>query len=298
MKATHKPFLVALLLGLGACASDAPAVPDAAPPSPDAPIIDTPVTVDAMPPVDADPRVPIWIIAGQSNAEGRGNVTEVANYQELGLENPYPQVVYYEQIADSVLDPLVWRVDRGPVPMQPQFDIFGVELSFGRHLTDLGVTHVLSKTAVGGASLAVHWDPSGSYPSNPPTLYARMVALAERVELEQHGHVVGVIWIQGESDASNLDQANAYAANEETLIATIRQIWPDSFFLFTRLHVHSSVPYDALLRSQQAMVAAATPRTRLIDVDDLPIFGQHFTSQGYYDLGIRLADAAYAVEHP
>jgi len=79
--------------------------------------------------------LPIVVIAGQSNAAGRGAVQLIPAYQEHGYDDPFRSVQQLYKVADSPVDPLVWGFEVGPGHLEPipsGNGTFGVELSMCR----------------------------------------------------------------------------------------------------------------------------------------------------------------------
>ena len=162
--------------------------------------------------------VPVFVFAGQSNAVGINNVSELTPGQLVAQ----PNVLYYGPNENGN----TWGT-LTPSSNSPNVGGgFGAEISTGRTISDaLGGALVAEvKFAVGATNLFDQWNPAGV-----DNLYDNMVARVNQslVDLEtQLGHtgfVAGFFWMQGESDAGRSD----YAANLTNLIASVRADFGD-----------------------------------------------------------------------
>lgn len=235
------------------------------------------------------------IIAGQSNAVGRGFTNFITTEPTIG--DAYPAVQYQEKWELTPTDPLAWDVTNGPADLQSYYnggtdgDSFGVELSLGRALDALGNTVAIAKMAIGGSSLAVHWKANSStYPTAAPQLSDQLITFAQNVATDLDLPVVGVVWIQGEEDANDSGQASAYKANLEALVTKFRATFPDAWWVLNHLHTDANGTYAATVRSQQEAFIADNARTYMITADDLYLDGSdHFSADAYIELGYRFA---------
>src|SRR5436190_23880667 len=157
--------------------------------------------------------VKVYILAGQSNMDGRGRKSELTG--ELAKwATPQPDV----RIAYSN------STKRGPfatdgfVLLEPGFSVppgtkerklpgvtFGPEVSFGRAIADANPDDkiVLIKFSEGGTSLHGDWMPGIAHDGLYPQFLAfvrRSLALLK--DAGDEPQLAGVIWHQGESDAS------------------------------------------------------------------------------------------------
>lgn len=239
---------------IAACGSSPALVPDASE-------LDA-ITVDA---IDATPDRELSLIFGQSNAADMGDVTEI----DPMYAQPFPVTYDYHLILGT--NAIVVE-NSGMLAPRP-INHFGIELSLGRTVPDRGIV----KYARGGTSLAVDWA-SGS------ELRTGAYAFAHSIETLRGARVTSLLFLQGEHDATVLEQATAYGDNLVQLIDESRAEFPGAQFYLYKLPI--AEPYAALVRSGET-TAAATTGAIMIDVDDLPRNGVHFTSAGYVTLGER-----------
>lgn len=241
------------------------------------------------------------IIAGQSNAAGRGYTDFITTEPTIG--DAYPAVQYQEKWENTPTDPLAWDVNNGPDDLQSYYnggangDTFGVELSLGRGLDALGNTVGIAKMAISGSSLHVHWKANSSaYPTADPKLSDQLITFAQTVAADIDLPVVGLVWIQGEADATDATQAAAYESNLTALVTKFRATFPGTWWVFNRLHTSATGAHKSTVRTQQTSFAANVSRVYMVDVDDLTIDGSnHFAADDYITLGYRFANTIAAI---
>lgn len=238
-------------------------------------------------------------VAGQSNAAGRGSVETVPDYAALGYDQPYAPVQFVDWVEDSPTDPLAWDFERGPQTLRPlpggNAGIMGVEMSLYRDLVAAGHAVAGGKMGIGSSTLAVHWKAVGStYPTADPKLITQLLsAMAEAQALLPAGSLE-LVWIQGESDAGNQTQAEAYAANFGALVTVLRAAFPGLPITLNKLHSSAGGTFNSTVRAQQDIIAATIPGIRMINGDDLDLIGAHFTAPAYKTLGERFSAAILA----
>ncbi|MDQ1446802.1 MAG: hypothetical protein QOI20_3266 [Acidimicrobiaceae bacterium] len=211
------------------------------------------------------------MIAGQSNAEGIGQVADLSG-ADVDFAQPYPEARYQELGG-------AWR------DLSPRTDgTFGVELTLGRALPP---GSAVDKVAIGATSLAYDWRLDGP-------LFARLVSGAAAAEVSQGMPVSAVVWIQGERDASDAATAQAYGDNLIAFVDAVRARFPAARFVLNRLHGSFVGTGPDMVRAGQERTAHERPDVVVITADDLamqPASRAHFTSQSYLELGRRFAAA-------
>ncbi len=187
--------------------------------------------------------VDLVILAGQSNMVGQANTTAT-----IPGTNPADSLVpfYYDvtntdaSFADTSgqtfgnLKP--WRFNASS-------NRFGPEISLGRDLVNLaGLNPALIKIAIGGSDIA-RWLPP------TPVDYTKLVnAVSDGIiELQLAGHTVnlmGMVWLQGESDVISSVRADAYASNLSNFVHSFRSHMDANFPVlgFHALHVYLVEP--------------------------------------------------------
>lgn len=223
----------------------------------------------------------IFVLAGQSNMAGRGDVA--------------PQ--------DSIVHPRVWTLNedlewvpaRDPIHFDKPVAGVGPGRSFGIAIAEADPTvHIgLVPTAVGGSAIS-SWVPggihqeTGAHPWDDAVVRTR-AALAR-------GTLRGILWHQGESDSSPR-QAEVYDENLIALIARFRETFSSSEapFLIGQLGRWAG-PWSAgrvQVDAVHQMLPTIVPRVAFVSAAGLADKGDdlHFDALSARELGRRYADA-------
>lgn len=224
-----------------------------------------PVTARILLKKPPDGLTAIW---GQSNAVGQGDITEV--------DASYKQAFFPVTLDDYLLLPGVYTAS-GPLAPRP-VNHFGIEQTLGRALPARGIV----RYAEGSTSLATDWAPGSS-------LRTGAYAQAHTVEARVRANVTAIVWMQGEQDSAAGHSADslAYGANLQQLITEALAEFPHAKFYYYRIPIVGT--FSANVRAGQT--ACQSSNAIMLDVDDLPIVGFHFTSAGILTLGTRFAAA-------
>ena len=247
----------------------------------------------------------LWILAGQSNMEGVGDLNDV--------ETPHPLVHSFqsrEQWAPAE-EPLHWLGESPrpvhhiiwgqPVPTEiaprdpARTKGAGLGLAFAKARADqTGVPIGLIPAAHGGTSMQ-QWDPARKGQGGH-SLYG---ATLERVRAVG-GKVAGILWYQGESDANPADAA-LYQARMTALVQSFRADLgqPDLPFLYVQLGAFVTDPDPGLVsgwnsvRESQRTWADSLPNLGMVSAVDCGLDdGIHIDTPGLKLLGKRLAAVA------
>lgn len=220
----------------------------------------------------------VFLFGGQSNMDGR------ASPKDLPEPYKHPQ-------ADVLFS---HNKHFGPLKPNPGF---GPELSFGRTVADAypDDRFLMVKYAAGGTSLYEDWAvPDGND-------YKRFLRRAGSAlgRLKDAGHtyeVVGMVWVQGESDAAEGRTTEQYESDLKGFISAIRSKYGEELpFCFNRLGTNQTnlkgEPFAQISKAQER-VADADKNAHIVLVDDLGMKdGVHFDTRGTLELGKRLAQA-------
>jgi hypothetical protein len=246
-------------------------------------------------------RLHVFLQGGQSNSEGRADPAQLPSLFQL----PQPDVDFYYGGSLTTLRPLT--------PGSP-ITTFGPEITFGRRLSDRLCYDASNRVAVikysvGGSNLHTQWKAGGDattagdgpyYVNWQNTVTAGLAALAAKYPYAEIT-VDGMIWMQGESDASTAGYGAAYDANLTAFIADVRLTLglPRLPFVIGRIgqpDLHGDAGYAAV-RAAQGAVAARDPWTGLIDTDGFSLKSDnlHFDGPGQMAMGYAFADKVLAV---
>ncbi|GHO46081.1 sialate O-acetylesterase [Ktedonospora formicarum] len=253
----------------------------------------------------------IWVLAGQSNMEGVGNLTDVEKpspfvhslqsreewavaEEPLHWPNESPRIIHHKLLgADAVPDPL-------PSHNPARKTGAGLGLAFAKErYIRTGVPIGLIPAAHGGTSLE-QWDPE-LRELGDASLYG---ALLKRIE-SVGGKVAGVLWYQGESDTSSLENVKYYQDRMYRLLIALRRDLrqPDLPFYCVQLGCTVSFDADARnwngIREAQRTWPLQLPHTAMVSAIDLELDDSiHIGTQGLKRLGRRLADVADSLPSP
>jgi hypothetical protein len=224
-------------------------------------------------------KLHIYLLMGQSNMAGRG---------EIGPEDqtPHPRVLMFN--LQGRWEPAVEPVTHD----KPGMLGVGPGLAFGKAMADKepGVTIALVSCAFGGTPLR-RWERRGDLYSN--AVYRAKLAMKD-------GTLKGVLWHQGESDASASTNAASYSDRLARMVMDLRadlgcpglpfvagQIGE---FLYDRGPEHT--PYARVVNEAIANLPAKISAAGYIPSKGLGHKGDvlHFDSASQHELGQRYAD--------
>jgi sialate O-acetylesterase len=250
----------------------------------------------------------VWLLAGQSNMEGYGNLA--------ALEEPSSRIHSFTMAHrwELAVEPLHWLSDsRDPVHLGDRFQGLdeegrqlqrsrlrrerkkgaGLALPFAKHLLEhTGIPIGLIPAAHGGTSMT-QWDPAQKE-GGGESLYGSLLKQARRAG----GKVKGVLWYQGESDA-NPEAAGLFRERFSKLIAALREDLASPRLPFYYVQIGRYVvdgrdpgPWKTVQEAQR-IAAGEIPGTAVAASLDLPLDDAiHVSTGGLKRLGERLAKIA------
>ena len=272
-----------------------------------------------------------YFLGGQSNMVGFGYSDELP----IALSGPQPATRIYR--GSDVPD----QSDEGGLglwaPLEPGFGAgfrtdgienrlgkrFGPELSFSRRLLDLfpGRHIAIIKYARSGSSLSIGgtnlgtWDPDftrGNGLNQYDFALRTMASALAPADIDGDGHVdnlrpSGIIWMQGESDASHETSADSYETNLTRLMALLRAaMHVDDLPVVIGRITDSGMDEDgqvmeyiqAVHNAQAAFVASDSCAAYVTEIDDYQHADDvwHYVSEAYIQMGAAFADAVADLE--
>ena len=248
------------------------------------------VLIVSVAPSDAK-TVKAFILSGQSNMDGHGPTASLPPELREPLEN----VRYFIGSQWHDLQPLASRV--------------GPEISFGRAMAAAWPDEEIAiiKYAVGGTSLLA-WDPYWEVwaakltgDDSRGSLYRVLMSELDIAHQEEglEIDIVGMLWMQGESDALVEGPANDYFENFREFIEVVRRDVgrPNMPFVFGRISQAAVWIHQDVVRDAQARTERDIPFTKMVDTDDLPFIADdiHYNAEGQVTLGQRFAEAMLEV---
>lgn len=251
------------------------------------------------------PKVSVFILAGQSNMDGRGSTAELSGPLAVWA-TPQRDV----RLAYSNSTKRGAYTSGGFVPLQPGYSVkpgvfekegksftfpgttFGPEVSFGRTLAEALPKEriALIKFSEGGTSLSIDWAPD-----NADGVYPQCLAFVRQAlkTLRADGDLVelsGVVWHQGESDFKL--PPGEYRVLLKGFIARLRKDLNSPDLPFIVGEVFDNGQRNGV-RADQLAVSKSVPATLFVASVGLHTRdqGTHFDTPSQIELGQRMARA-------
>jgi len=245
----------------------------------------------------------LWILAGQSNMQGVGEL------QDAEPPSLYVHSYGFNEKWTVAAEPLHWlldsidpihqmgltgeRLERERTSQKKEAEAgTGCGLPFAKELAEkTGVPVGLVPCAHGG-TLMKQWDPAKKEEGGNSlygSMYRRFLAVG--------GKVKGMLWYQGESDANEID-APLFHDRFTQFVAAVRRDFnapqlPFYFAQISRIITKGTFPYWNFIREQQRLCAAEIPHCRMVASLDLTLDDPvHVSTDGHKRLGRRFARLA------
>jgi iduronate 2-sulfatase len=243
----------------------------------------------------------VYLLAGQSNMDGRGKAAELSEEQRQPFDHV---IIFYRNPPFS---------SEGWKPLAPGYSVapgfrgstlpsttFGPEIGFARALIKSQPNRSLAliKASKGGTSLAKDWNPGvRNQPGRQGACYSNFiatVALAMKA-LSNDGSTPtlrGLLWHQGEGDAAGGSSAEVYQQRLTTFIARVREDLGQPDLPVVVGEVFDNGKRDSVRAAQRA-VAAKERKVAFVAASDLKTSdaGTHFDTASQLILGARFAEA-------
>lgn len=237
----------------------------------------------------AEPPLHLYLLAGQSNMAGRGDVEELDR-------TTGPNIFALD--AD-----MVWGPAKEPLHFDKP-DIVGVGpgFAFGRAMAEArpGVRIGLIPGAVGGSSIRA-WLPNAVHPQTNTRPWDDALSLTFRVLAQQGGELKGIIWHQGEADSNEF--APQYEDALVDLVERFRREFqnPDLPFVAAPLAEYfvADNPAAADINAATARLPERLPHTTVISADGMipKADNVHLDTASAREIGRRYAEAMLALEN-
>ncbi len=254
----------------------------------------------------------LWVLAGQSNMEGVGDLAEV--------ETPHPLVRSFQSREEWAVaeEPLHWLGESPhpihhaiwglPMPVSPlprdgsRTKGAGLGLTFAKTLVSAtGVPIGLIPSAHGGTSMQ-QWEPSRKSLGGDSLYGATLARVAAN-----GGKVAGILWYQGESDANPVD-APLYEARMAELVQAFRENFgqPNLPFYFVQLggfvtpsDLSLVDSWNSVRETQRKLASSLPPPVGVVSAVDCGLDDLiHIDTPGLKALGHRLAAVALGAPAP
>lgn len=255
-----------------------------------------------VPPSEAEGKAKVFILSGQSNMSGGGHVVP----EGLQFDPAVGDKVRIWDASDvwnkrGILGRWASLSELQAIKKEMRMDVIGPEFGFARAMSEMypaDEIHLI-KVAKGGSPID-WWLPDAKGKANGHTsLLANLGNALEKIGGDHE--VMGMLWMQGESDAKTQADAEAYQKKLEQLIALMRKETgqPDLPFVIGKISSRIlespkfKMPFVKTVQSGQEAVTKTDKHAYAIDTDDLSQRDDlvHFDQAGQLGLGKRFGEA-------
>lgn len=244
---------------------------------------DETITVEAGLDPSSIVQIKVFLLAGQSNAAGRGSTSDLP----AELQTPQDEIDFYNGSLTT---------------LRPGASQFGPEITWGKCLSEAlandSTRVAIIKYGVGGTDLENDWQAGGdsSTIGDGPQYQTFQNIVTSGLSAIGTSYpnalitIEGILWVQGERDAKGGFE-NSYAANLTNFIADVRATYgADLPFIISRLSINqTNIPAAPLgiVRAAQDSVAAADQFAALLDTDSYGMQSDnlHFNALGQQEIG-------------
>jgi hypothetical protein len=250
----------------------------------------------------AEGKAKVFILSGQSNMSGGGHVVA----EGLNFDPAVGDKVRMWDASDAwnkrgILGKWASLNELQVIKKEMRADMIGPEFGFAKAMSGLvpaDEIHLI-KVSKGGTPID-WWLPSTNGKPNGHT------ALLENLKnalgnIEGEYEIMGMLWMQGESDAKTQADAEAYQKKLEQFIALMRKEAgkPELPFVIGRLSTKIleskkfNMPFVKVVQSGQDAVAKNVKHAYVVNTDDLSQRSDlvHFDQEGQMGLGKRFGEA-------
>ncbi|MDF7809091.1 sialate O-acetylesterase [Pontiellaceae bacterium B12219] len=241
--------------------------------------------------------VDVYLIAGQSNADGRGTTNDLTGRLAGWAGEQTNAPAYYANPING--DPINPSYLTGWTNLMPGFSVapgytnglpsptFGPGISFGKMMADSDPNQeiALIKVTKGGSNLYSNWSPAGNGLMWQTFTNHVTVAMQQLADAGKTATIRGLIWHQGESDISRTSAE--YTADLTNFLAAVRSFTGNANLPIVMGELSDT--YSARTADMNA-VAALDPNTLIASSDGLATQdGTHFNPVSQLRLGRRFA---------
>lgn len=255
-----------------------------------------------LPLTHADAKAKVFILSGQSNMSGGASVSP----EGLQFDPVVGDKVRIWDASDAwnkrgVLGKWASLNEIQAIKKEMRADFIGPEFGFAKAMSDLypaDEIHLI-KVAKGGTPINF-WLPDANGKANGHTqLLENLKNALGKIEGEYE--IMGMLWMQGESDSKTQADAEAYQKKLEQLIAIMRKETdkPELPVVIGRLSsrilesTKFKMPFVKTVQSAQEAVTKTDKNVFVIDTDDLSQRDDlvHYDQAGQLGLGKRFGEA-------
>lgn len=235
---------------------------------------------DAAPTLPGKENFQVFLLTGQSNMAGRGEVTETDR-------ETHPRVL-------MLAKDLSWQYAVDPIHYDKKIAGAGLAKSFALELVkrDPDITIGLVPAACGGSHIA-HWEPGVYYDKTDSHPYDDAISRTQRAT--QDGTLAGILWHQGEGDSS----PTLAAVHKDKLVELAARLRsdldaPDVPFIIGQLGQFEGKPWKPgryVVNDAHIAAAEEIPHAGFVSSDGLTSKADntHFNTESLHEFGQRYA---------
>lgn len=237
----------------------------------------------------------IYILAGQSNMSGRGNLDDLAAAEREA--NPRILVYGNDGVVKPAQEPIDSSLGQVDGVSADRLAAVGPGLFFARTMMQsVKGPFVLVPCAKGGSSIS-RWRPGGGR----DTLYGSCLARAREVK----GRLAGILWYQGESDTEREALAEHYGQAFKALVDAFRRDLeaeglPVVFAQIAEqpMRPENAARYPAWQAVRRAQASLSIDCAEMVPVGALPRQADelHLTTAAQRQLGRMMAEAMWRLQ--
>lgn len=237
----------------------------------------------------------VFMVAGQSNAAGHGLVSDLP----AGFPRNADRILMFDNawVFRAGTEPL--DDSTGQVDGASKDTTYGVGpgVAFAERLTDLVPNRIILVPCAKGGSSSSQWLPDATLQRS--TMFSS--CLWRALYAARHGALAGVIWYQGEQDASMTGTPGyvaGYASRTQTIFDAYRlhSNIADLPVVYAQLHPTQPGPaYTSWETIRTAQAGLEVPRTMMVQALGTKVDTMHLSTASQLDLGRRMAER-YALE--
>lgn len=228
--------------------------------------------------------IDVYIIAGQSNADGRGYINQLEAAYKRRYTIPY---LWQNRINN---------IENIYIPTSTLQDRFGIELSIAGELEFRNTNAIILKRATGGIPLY----PLSNYShcwkiGESKSMYPLLKTMIDTVKEINDGKTINwkFVWLQGETDAEHQEAAAAYQKNMEELISQLKTDTSESIKIaIGKLKESTYGDYIAEVNQAFENIASSDVNVTIVNTDSLQLYdAYHYTTDSFNKLGIMMYNA-------
>jgi hypothetical protein len=249
----------------------------------------------------AEAKARVFILSGQSNMSGGGYVVS----EGLRFEPAVGDKVRIWDASDvwnkrGILGKWASLNELQAIKKEMHMDMIGPEFGFAKAMSGFYPADEIHLIKVSKGGTAIDWwlpDAKGRE-NGLTSLLANLKNALKGIGGEYE--IMGMLWMQGESDAKSQTDADAYQKKLEQFIALMRKETgkPEMPFVIGRISSHIieskkfNMPFAKIVQSGQEAVAKNDKHVHVIVTDDLSQRDDfvHFDQAGQINLGERFGE--------